>query len=149
MNSKSLTFLVILCIALVGTFGIFTFETMGSGNVECPFEILSGNTCSSVSGAFAMTLHHIEGFQSLMQSVLSTNINIALVLLITLFFTFSIFAKLVFQVFLEYKALLFKIFRTDKKIQANRMVDVLRKWSVLIRNKDFFSYAMAYDDVSM
>ena len=144
MKNKLISIFIIISIVLVAVFGIFAFDmAMHGGDMECPLAVFSGATCSAMTTAFTMTLHHIAGFQDLIQSVLSSNMS--LLILFLLMFVFIVFVRSVHQEILEYKTSLFEIFRADKKTRPNRFVYVLQKWFVSIRNKDNISYALAYE----
>ncbi len=139
---------MILSLVLVGAFGIFAFESGNYTGMDCPLAVFSGDTCSAMTTAFTAIIHHISAFHSLMQSVLNSNINILLIVLLVAFASF-VFSLKNLKEFLKYKTHIFEIFRIDKKIQPNYFADTLRSWFVLIKNKDSNEYALAYEKVSL
>ncbi|MFC1720787.1 hypothetical protein ACFLY0_02050 [Patescibacteria group bacterium] len=149
MKFKLTSILMILSVLLVGMFGIFAFEmAMHGGNMDCPFAVLSSAMCSDITTAFAMTLHHISGFQALMQSILNSNVSLLLLSLVALAFLAVLFIHNNKE-YLELNTELISVFNVDKKIKPNRFMYAVQKWLALIRNKDSFSHTLVYENISI
>ncbi|MFC1614988.1 hypothetical protein ACFL22_00315 [Patescibacteria group bacterium] len=134
-----------MSIVLVAVFGVFSFDmAMHGGDMDCPLAVFSGGACSAMTTAFATTLHHIAGFQSLMQSAFSSNVSL-LILSLIVFASLVILFRCNNKECLELNTEPVAIFRTHKKIQPNRFAYMMQKWFVLIKNKDNFPYALAYE----
>lgn len=93
MRYKSLIISLILAVGAVSVLGFLTLGLINhTHNHTCPISVASGGDCPPSGSITATVFHHLNGLQSLTQSILSTNAGFSVLTLLPLVLLLFIFS---------------------------------------------------------